>query len=153
MARARSPRIRTRREPDLALLDRWRPRTDRSFVVRVVAATLARVRRCLPVSILLCGEAEIAALHGRHLGDPSPTDVLAFELDGGVELAVSVERARREARRRGTTIRAELALYIVHGILHACGFDDTTRRARSRMRAAEATIMRSLALAYAPVDE
>ena len=140
--------------PLLEVCDRFWPRTERSFLVRVVAAALRHVRRPrLRVSLLLTDDAEMARLHGEYLDDRSPTDVLSFELDDGVEIAVSVECARREAKRRGHTIRAELALYIVHGILHACGYDDIDAAHRARMRDAEQRVLRALGCRVAPVDE
>ena len=131
-----------------------RPRSDRRFLARVVRAALAHAGQGeLAVSLLLTGDAESARLHRDHFGDPAPTDVMSFPLDGGVEVAVNVACARREARRRGHSIRAELALYVVHGILHACGHDDVRRAARARMRAAERAILDALALRVAAVDE
>ena len=76
----------------------------------------------------------------------TPTDVISFELDGAAELVVSKQTARRCAREHGHTIAAELALYIVHGILHTTGFDDRTPRDRTRMRAAEQAVMQRLRL-------
>jgi probable rRNA maturation factor len=138
----------------LSIVDCYRPRTPRAFLERVVAAARAEVRRPdLEVSLLLTDDAELAGLHGCFLDDPSPTDVLSFPGDGAVDIAVSVERARRIARERGHAIRAELALYVVHGILHACGHDDGNARARSKMRAAEARVLGALRLRCAPVDE
>ena len=135
-----------RRSPiEIAITDRYRPRTDRRFLRRVVEAALAYTgRRDLTVSLLLCDEREIRRLHRDHLGDASGTDVITFVLDGTVELAVSVERARREARRRGHAIRAELALYVVHGILHACGYDDVAPKQRRAMRSAERDVLDAL---------
>ena len=142
-----------RKSARLQVVDRFRPRTDRRFLHRVVENALAFVDRPeLEVSLLLTGDADIAELHGRFLGDAMPTDVISFPMDDGVDVVVNVQRARREARRRGTTIRAELALYLVHGILHACAYDDRTSRERARMRAAERAVMDRLALRYAPVD-
>lgn len=143
-----------RARPALALLDRWRPRTDPAFVRRVVATTLRFVERdTMPVSLLLTDDAEIAALHERHLGDATATDVISFEIDGEAELVVSCETAQREARARGHTTRAEIALYIVHGILHTTGYDDVRARDRVRMRAAEREVMRRLRLRVRHVDE
>jgi probable rRNA maturation factor len=143
----------TRRHPRVELADRFRPRTQRAFVVRVVAATLAHVARPeLEVSLLLTDDAEIAGLHGEFLGDPTPTDVLSFAIDDGAEVVVSVETARRVARRSGHSLRAEVALYIVHGILHAVGFDDVRARDRRRMREAERAILDRLGLRVGEVD-
>lgn len=143
-----------RRRPKLALLDRFRPRTDRAFVERVVATTLRFVERDdMPVSLLLTDDDEIASLHERHLGDATPTDVISFEIDGEAELVVSCETAHREASAHGHSKRAEIALYIVHGILHTTGFDDVRARDRVRMRAAEREVMRRLRLRVHHVDE
>jgi probable rRNA maturation factor len=60
---------------------------------------------------------------------------------------VSVERARVEARRRDLSPERELALYVVHGCLHLCGFDDRAPRPRARMRAAERAVLARLGYA------
>ncbi len=150
-----SAAVRRRRRPRLRLevQDRGRPRVDRAFVRRVVATTLAFVsREDLGVSLLLTDDAEIAALHAAHLGDATATDVISFALDDGAEIVVSKETARRVARESGHTTRAEIALYIVHGILHTTGFDDVRARDRVRMREAEREVMRRLRLSVRAVD-
>jgi probable rRNA maturation factor len=131
----------------ISVKDRFRPRTERRFVARVIRETLAFAdARAREVSLLLTDDREIARVHGEFLGDPTPTDVISFELDDTIDLVVSVECARREARRRGNTIRAELALYVVHGLLHACGYDDRNARERARMRRAEQAVLTRLRL-------
>lgn len=158
-ARSKRPAGRGSPRPGLAsrlqleLLDRGRPRTPVAFVREVVQATLAfAARPDLPVSLLLTDDAEIAALHDAHLGDPTPTDVMSFELDGGAEIVVSVETARRVARRKGHAERAEIALYVVHGLLHTLGFDDVRARDRRRMREAERVVLARLDLHVHAVD-
>ncbi len=98
------------------------------------------------LSVAFVDDATLAELHGRFLGDPSPTDVLSFPLgdDGGPwgEVVVSVDCALRVAAERGETVARELALYLVHGTLHLCGFDDGTDPERARMRAAEQCVLR-----------
>lgn len=137
----------------LQLLDRGRPRTPVAFVREVVRAVLAFGERpAMPVSLLLTDDAEIGVLHDQHLGDPSATDVMSFELDGEAEIVVSVETARRIAAERGHEARAEIALYIVHGLLHTLGYDDVRMRDRRRMRAAEQVVLQRLGLHVHAVD-
>jgi probable rRNA maturation factor len=137
----------------LLVTDRFRPRTDRRLLARAVEAALDHAgRRDLEVSLLLTGDAEISRLHREFLGDATPTDVISFEVDGTIDVVVSIERARAVARRLGHPIRAEVALYVVHGVLHGCGYDDTRPRQRARMRAAECAVLASLGLAVTPVD-
>lgn len=136
-----------RPEPEIAIVDRYRPRSDLAFLRRAARAALAVGRRRFAISLLLTDEREIARIHDRFLGDPTGTDVISFLVDDTVELVVSVERARREARRRGHAIKAELALYVVHGILHACGYDDIAEADRVIMRAAEGRALARLGCA------
>ena len=88
-------------------------------------------------------------MHAEHLDDPTPTDVITFDLgeEGGGpvgELYVSVDRAREVAGRRGVSVARELTLYVVHGALHLCGYDDHEEADRSRMREAEGVVLREL---------
>ncbi len=138
----------------LSLTDRFEPRTPRSVIEEAVRATLAFVDQPQrEVSILLTDDDEIARIHGEFLDDPTPTDVISFEVDDTIDLVVSVECARRKARELGHTIRAEVALYIVHGMLHACGFDDHDDDERARMRVAEREVLARIGRHVTPVDE
>jgi probable rRNA maturation factor len=58
------------------------------------------------------------------------------------ELIVSTETAIREAVAHGWSPRAELVLYVVHGLLHLCGYDDLTDEARPAMRSRERELLR-----------
>jgi len=146
-----------RRLPPPAAGVHWAASGRRLLSEREVQATVAVAlahggRPGLRVEVVFVADRALARLHARHLGDPSPTDVITFDLAGGAgaeaELYVSVQRARAEARARGLAPERELALYVVHGCLHLCGFDDRTPRARARMRHAEAEVLGRLG--YAP---
>jgi probable rRNA maturation factor len=101
--------------------------------------------------IAVIGGAEMGRQHGRWMNDPSPTDVLTFDLrdstkkglvDG--ELLVCSTVAKREAKRRGGVWRAELVLYVVHGCLHLCGFDDHDEAVAAAMHRQEDRILKKL---------
>ena len=126
---------------------------DRELAIRAArAARLFAHAEDLTVSLLLTSDEEIARLHGEHLQDPTPTDVMSFPMDGGVEVVVSVECAQTKSRAHGGARDAELALYVVHGVLHACGFDDQTPQERARMRDAECAVLASLGWRASRVD-
>ena len=100
------------------------------------------------LSVVLVGDATLARMHRRWLGDASRTDVITFDLSDAHsragELFVSATCARRLAAERGVDTERELALYLVHGALHLCGYDDHAPRARARMRRAETKVLTSL---------
>jgi ssRNA-specific RNase YbeY (16S rRNA maturation enzyme) len=47
----------------------------------------------------------------------------------------------------------ELALYVVHGVLHLCGFDDRSGPDRARMRRAERTVLASIGVVSATMQQ
>ncbi|MBI3865999.1 MAG: rRNA maturation RNase YbeY [Planctomycetia bacterium] len=57
-------------------------------------------------------------------------------IDG--EIVISTETALSNASRLGTTPQHELALYLAHGLLHLCGYDDLSPREKRLMRRREA---------------
>lgn len=126
-------------------------------VVSAVEAALSHGGRAgAEISVVLVDDRTLAGLHGEWLDDPAPTDVISFDLgddqDGpSGELFVSVECAAREAAARGLAPERELALYLIHGTLHLCGFDDHADSDRQRMRAAERALLEELG--YGPEPE
>ena len=92
----------------------------------------------LEVGLHICEAEEMSQLHGRFMGDPTPTDVMAFEGDesaphylGDVVVCWSV--AQEESGFYHHEARVELQFYIMHGILHLLGFDDETEEQREAM--------------------
>jgi probable rRNA maturation factor len=107
----------------------------------------------LELNVILVGEQELTRLHGEFLDDDSPTDVITFDLgqEGAGptgEVYISADCARSTAAAREVDAERELALYLVHGVLHLCGLDDHEPEERAAMRAAEQRVMESLG--YAP---
>lgn len=123
------------------------PRLAEGRVQEAVAAALEEGGRPgLELSIVFVGAEELRRLHEERLGDPEPTDVMAFDLgDEGPgpagELYVSVDRAREVAGELGVPTERELLLYVVHGVLHLCGHDDHDPTAAQSMRAAEGRVL------------
>ncbi len=86
------------------------------------------------VEINLVDDAVISQVHGDFLNDPTPTDVITFHHG---EVFVSTETAAREAAARGLPFPHELALYVVHGLLHLNGHTDLSEPERSAMHAVQ----------------
>lgn len=138
----------------------WRPRNSWRAVrlLHRVAAHTASAEGFVhgQLSIAVVGATAIATLHQRYLGQRGPTDVLSFDLGtdrerGYVEgeVVACADVARRRAARHSSSLqaaRAELALYVVHGILHLAGYDDHTAAGFRRMHAREDRILSELGL-------
>ncbi|HEV2950043.1 MAG TPA: rRNA maturation RNase YbeY [Gemmataceae bacterium] len=104
------------------------------------------------ISLVFVDNPTIHRLNQRYLKHNEPTDVLTFPLsDPGSkvlvgELVIGVEVARAVAANRGHDVQAELALYVIHGLLHLCGYDDRSRSTTKAIRERERYYLRALGL-------
>jgi probable rRNA maturation factor len=128
------------------------------------------VRGLSELSILFVGEGEMTELNEDYMGKSGSTDVLAFPLDGhdvtqvvvtgGAtrgpdrapidpgdlplllgDVVVCPAVAQRQAPEHAGTLDDELALLIVHGILHVLGSDHAEHDEAVRMRARELALL------------
>jgi probable rRNA maturation factor len=115
----------------------------------VRAVLTAEGRRRASISIAVVDRATIHAINRSHLGHDWPTDVISFPLSEpsdpvlAGELVVSAETAAATAAEIGAEPRDELALYVVHGLLHLCGYDDTSEPEAAAMRRREDDLLKA----------
>ena len=81
------------------------------------------------VDVLLAGDRTLRRLNRSYRGKDKATDVLSFpaaeELAGrhGGDLAISLDTAKRQAKEHGHTLRDEVRVLLLHGLLHLSGMD------------------------------
>jgi probable rRNA maturation factor len=128
------------------------PRIDfgrlREGVSRLQETCGVRVSR---LAVAIVGDARMMALHQRHCGMASTTDVLTFPQSAADEpidadIAICADEAARRAAEFGHPIEQELLLYIVHGLLHCLGFDDHDQAAYQRMHAEEDRMLQAIGI-------
>lgn len=93
------------------------------------------------VTLAFMTDPAIHLLNKRYLQHDEATDVITFPYSNKPlhgDLAISTDTALRAASERGHGTPEELLYYVIHGILHLCGYDDTTDAKRKKMRAMEA---------------
>lgn len=112
---------------------------------RLVALAAPGLRR---FTVRLIDDAEMARLHERHMNDPTSTDVLTFVDGREADVAVCVPEASRRAEELGHSLREELLLYGLHGLLHAEGWDDRTPLDFERMHAEEDRLLAAIGLTF-----
>jgi probable rRNA maturation factor len=96
------------------------------------------LKRLPAVFVWLVSDRRMTQLHQKFMQLSGPTDVLTFQHG---EIFISVETAKRHARRFGNSLEHELRLYIVHGLLHLHGFDDRTQTSARKMQKAQDKIL------------
>jgi probable rRNA maturation factor len=128
------------------------------------------VRGDAELSLLFVDEATMAGLNQRFMGEDGPTDVLAFPIDEGWsepgrwpdagttgpdrepldpadapillgDVVICPAVARRNAGEHGVTYEDELALLVVHGVLHVLGQDHAEPEEAAAMQAEERDLL------------
>ena len=94
-----------------------------------------------PFDCLISGDADLQRLNRQFRGKDYPTDVLSFPAAPPSsrlgDLAISMGRARAQAREFGHTLEEEVEILMLHGVLHLLGYDhesDSGRMARAEKR-------------------
>lgn len=104
------------------------------------------------ISLAFVDNPTIHRLNKQFLDHDEPTDVLSFPLSDpkaktlAGELVLGVEVAKEQATERGYETAVELALYVIHGLLHLCGYDDKSPKAEREMREKERHYLHVLGL-------
>ncbi|MCW2880928.1 MAG: hypothetical protein JWQ95_5028 [Sphaerisporangium sp.] len=118
---------------------------DESSLVKLAGHVLGRmgIHPLAELSVLIVDEAAMSQLHEQWMGEPGPTDVLAFPMDelrpspGGSrqegdapldpallgDVVLCPQVAAKQADEAGHSTRDELELLCTHGILHLLGYD------------------------------
>jgi probable rRNA maturation factor len=102
------------------------------------------------VDVLLADDETLRQLNKSFRGKNKATDVLSFPAPAEIakqhagDLAVSLETAARQAANYGHTLRDEVRILLLHGVLHLSGLDHETDD--GEMAAREAKLRRELHL-------
>jgi len=106
--------------------------------------------RCHEVVLHFVSQKRICSLHEIYFNDPSPTDCISFPIDplddpsshsvlGEVFVCPEVAIAYAKAHKKKA--EEEVVRYVVHGLLHLIGYEDTTPEKRRKMRRAEKELL------------
>ncbi len=110
------------------------------------------------LGLVIAGQARVQQLNRSYLGRDEPTDVLAFSMlpaGGGLppfvqppdgvlhvgEVIISYPQALIQAEEHRHSIKKEVAILIIHGVLHLLGYEDEKPELKHRMSAREREIL------------
>ncbi len=97
------------------------------------------------IEVTIVDDADIARVHGDFLDDPTPTDVITFHHG---EILISADTAERQGREHGQTVDHEVALYLVHGLMHLAGWDDHEQEEAREMAKRQESILQAALKAF-----
>ena len=117
----------------------------------------SRLEQSCRLTIVITDDDEIHALNRDYRQIDRPTDVLSFAaMEGDAfigppdeapylgDVIISFPTAAQQAPEHGHSVPAELALLVVHGVLHLLGYDHGEVAEQARMWARQASILSAL---------
>jgi probable rRNA maturation factor len=146
-------------------------KTNLRLLKKIAAALLAELQiEMAEIGICLVAAPEMTRLNETFLKHTGSTDVIAFDYGFGVppsggkfskksartnrlkpelrilhgEIYICVDEAVLQARRFSTSWPSEVVRYLVHGVLHLVGFDDSSVVARRKMKREENRLLREM---------
>ena len=137
-------------KPALQLSLQLADRTHRALLPRHRVARWMRAALDAPaqIAVRIVGEAEGRTLNREWRGKDYATNVLTFDYEQAplvvADLVLCAPVVEREARAAGKAIEAHYAHLLVHGVLHAQGWDHQRAAEARRMEARESAIVQAL---------
>lgn len=133
---------------------------DKRYLEMVGRSALNVIKkRNAEVGLVFVGEKRMKYLNRKYRGRNNVTDVLSFGNDNGEEdificpiktrenlgdILICMSRARQQAAEKGHSVKREVAILLIHGILHLAGYDHETDEDEIRMRGKENQIIAKL---------
>ncbi|HVY70503.1 MAG TPA: rRNA maturation RNase YbeY [Verrucomicrobiae bacterium] len=144
---------------ELVITNRQRSRAINTTLLRQVIRHLADQvwkLESFQLGFRLVTPDEMACVNETYLQHTGPTDVITFDHTDGAnpqrlhgEVFICLAVAESQAREFRTTWQAELARYVIHGLLHLRGHDDLEPTARRAMKREENRLTRLVARQFA----
>jgi probable rRNA maturation factor len=125
----------------------------RDVLARADVARWLRAALVVPaeIAVRVVDDAEGLALNRQYRGQDHATNVLTFAYASepvlAADLVLCAPVVEREAAEQGVSLVAHYAHLVVHGALHAQGFDHETTSDAERMEAREREILRAVGFA------
>ncbi len=138
---------------------------EESWLESVAGQVLSaeRVSEESELSLVIVGQDKIQQLNKIYLGRDGTTDVISFPMlseqsegETGIfitppdgiqhlgEVVVSYPQAVIQAEEHNHNVKKEIAILVIHGVLHLLGYDHDTPGVIKDMRAREAEIMKMI---------
>ena len=123
---------------------KWIEKTARAAMPACIAAAKSLEAPLLTleeIEVSIVSDKRMTQVHADFLDDATPTDVITFHHG---EILVSADTAKRQGAEHGQTMDRELALYIVHGLLHLAGWNDECPEEQREMHRLQDSILNSV---------
>ena len=113
-------------------------RVSKKTIVRIVSFVFKKERISVGrISCVFVDDNAIKKINTAYLGHRFNTDVITFLIETQpfleAEIYINTKQARRQARLYKVTVKNELTRLVIHGVLHALGYEDKRTKQRKKM--------------------
>jgi rRNA maturation RNase YbeY len=95
---------------------------------------------------IFCTDEDVLEINKDYLNHDTYTDIITFDYSEdeliSAEIYMSLDRVKENAKEFNVDFETELRRVMVHGVLHCCGYDDSTEALKAKMRALETNKMK-----------
>ena len=125
---------------------------DTKSIKKIARGVLKFEKQDAELNIVFTDNKRIKEINKTFLGHNYATDVITFAYDEASinndkalgEIIISVEMAKKLAQKHDCAVEGEIALYLVHGLLHLFGYNDKQRKEAKKMHQREGELLSSL---------
>ena len=90
---------------------------------------------------IFCDDEYLLEINEEYLDHDTFTDIITFDYSEddliSAEIYISIDRVKENAKDFKVKFKNELRRVIVHGVLHCCGYSDSSKELKAEMRALE----------------
>jgi len=138
--------------------DEFLAEVEAQDIARTVAAVLTFEERVGEVTVVITTDEAVADLNQQYRDTKGPTDVLSFPAQDSTpgfvtapematylgDIIIALPYTRRQASNLNRSLRDELRLLAVHGVLHLLGYDHAEQEEEANMWARQEAILARL---------
>jgi len=130
---------------------------DKNSIKKIVRNVLKFEKKDAELNVVFTDNKRIKEINKTFLGHNYATDVITFayhepplhkvflhESTITGEIIISVEMAKKLAQKHDCAVEGEIALYLVHGLLHLFGYDDKQKKDAKKMHQREGELLPAL---------
>ncbi|NEV92989.1 rRNA maturation RNase YbeY [Psychroflexus sp. YR1-1] len=90
---------------------------------------------------IFCSDIDLLEINETYLNHDTFTDIITFDYSEeefiSAEIYISIDRVKENAGTFNVEFEEELRRVMVHGVLHCCGYSDSSEELKAEMRALE----------------
>lgn len=136
--------------------DAFIEQVDAGLIEAAASKVLAYFQDTSPaeLTIVMDQDDKIQELNKEYLGNDAPTDVLSFPSGGEIDpetgaqylgdIMISFPYAQRQALSLGNSVKDEIQLLVIHGVLHLLGYDHLEDEDKAEMWQIQEALLTSL---------